>query len=75
MNHHHQKKPISKPYQHEFDSLIKQLGNIKTVLYVFSYGRIDKKLFKYLGKNIFIEDIPEPILEIYREVNLTIKDK
>ena len=35
----------------EFDVLIKQLGNTETVLYVFSYGRIDKKLFKALDKN------------------------
>ncbi len=59
----------------EFDALINKLGDTKAVLYVFSYGRIDKKLFKYLGKNIVIEDIPEPILEIYKEINLTIKDK
>ena len=36
---------------------------------------IDKKLFKYLDKNIVIEDIPEPIIEIYKEINLTIKEK
>lgn len=59
----------------KFDELIKKVGNKKTVLYVFSYGRIDKKLFKYLDKNITIEDIPEPILEIYKEINLTIKEK
>ena len=59
----------------ELGNLIKKLKNIKTVLYVFSYGRIDKKIFKYLGKNIIIEDIPEPILEIYKEINLTLKDK
>ncbi len=59
----------------KFDILIKKLKNVPTVLYVFSYGRIDKKTFKYLGKNIIIEDIPEPILEIYKEINLTLKDK
>lgn len=59
----------------EFDSLVKKLGKTNTILYIFSYGRIDKKLFKYLEKNITIEDIPEPILEIYKEINLTIKDK
>lgn len=58
-----------------FDELVKKLKNEKTILYVFSYGRIDKKLFKYLDKNITIEDIPEPILEIYTEINLTLKDK
>jgi len=59
----------------KFEELLKKIKNRKTVLYVFSYGRIDKKLFKYLGKNITIEDIPEPILEIYKEINLTLKDK
>lgn len=59
----------------KFEELVKKVGNKKTVIYVFSYGRIDKKLFKYLDKNIKIEDIPEPILEIYKEINLTLKDK
>ena len=58
-----------------FEELVKKVKNGKTVLYVFSYGRIDKKLFRYLDKNITIEDIPEPILEIYKEINLTLKDK
>jgi len=58
----------------KFEELIKKIKDAKTVLYIFSYGRIDKKLFKYLGKNIAIEDIPEPILEIYKEINLTNKN-
>lgn len=59
----------------EFENLVKKIGKTKTVLYVFSYSRIDKKIFNYLGKNIVLEDIPEPILEIYKEINLTLKDK
>ena len=59
----------------KFEELIKKVKNEKTVLYVFSYGVLDKKLFKYLGKNIVIEDIPEPILDIYKEINQTLKDK
>lgn len=59
----------------EFDELIIKLKGIKTVLYVFSYWRIDKKLFKYLDSNVIIEDIPEPIIEIYKEINLTLKNK
>jgi len=59
----------------KFEELVKKVKNQKTILYVFSYGRIEKKLFKYLDKNITIEDIPEPILEIYKEINLTLKDK
>jgi len=59
----------------KFEELVNKAKNTKTVLYVFSYGRIDKKTFKYLDKNITIEDIPEPILEIYKEINQTLKDK
>jgi adenine-specific DNA-methyltransferase len=59
----------------KFEELVKKLKDTKTILYVFSYGRIEKKLFKYLAKNITIEDIPEPIIEIYKEINLTIKEK
>ena len=59
----------------KFDELTKKIKNEKTVLYLFSYGRIDKKLFKHLDKNIVIEDIPEPIIDIYKEINLTLKDK
>lgn len=59
----------------KLEELIKKLKKDKAVLYVFSYGRIDRKIFKYLDKNITIEDIPEPILEIYKEINLTLKDK
>ncbi|QQR93641.1 site-specific DNA-methyltransferase [bacterium] len=58
----------------EFESLVKKIGKTKTVLYVFSYSRIDKKIFNYLGKNIVLEDIPEPILEIYKEINLTLRE-
>jgi len=59
----------------EFEKLIEELGKTQTTLYVFSYGRVDKNGFKYLGKSIVIDDIPEPILEIYKEINLTLKDK
>jgi len=59
----------------KFEELVKKVKSTKTVLYVFSYGRIDKKTFKYLEKNITIEDIPEPILEIYKEINQTLKAK
>jgi adenine-specific DNA-methyltransferase len=54
--------------------LTKKIKDQKTTLYIFSHGKIDKKSYKYLGNNIKIEDIPEPILEIYREINLTLKD-
>lgn len=59
----------------EFESLLDKIGKTDTILYVFSYSRMDKKTFNYLGKNIVLEDIPEPILEIYKEINLTLKDE
>lgn len=59
----------------KFEDLVREIKKDKTVLYIFSYGRIDKKIFRYLDKNITVEDIPEPILEIYKEINLTLKDK
>jgi len=58
----------------KFDELTEKLQKVKTTLYIFSYGRVDKKSF-YLDKNITIEDIPEPIIEIYKEINLTLKEK
>ncbi len=52
-----------------FDELIDKTKGHKTKLYIFSFGKIDKSSYKYLGKNYQIEDIPEPIIEIYKEIN------
>ncbi|MCL4431741.1 MAG: site-specific DNA-methyltransferase [Epsilonproteobacteria bacterium] len=52
-----------------FDELIEKTKGHKTKLYIFSFGKIDKSSYKYLGKNFEIEDIPEPIIEIYKEIN------
>jgi len=52
-----------------FDELIQKITPHKTKLYIFSFGKIDKSSYKYLGKNFEIEDIPEPIIEIYKEIN------
>jgi len=52
-----------------FDELIEKIKKHKTKLYIFSFGKIDKSSYKYLGKNFEIEDIPEPIIEIYKEIN------
>ena len=59
----------------KFDEMIEKLSNIDTVLYIFSYGRIDKRMFGYLNNNISIEDIPEPIIDIYKEINQTLRNK
>jgi adenine-specific DNA-methyltransferase len=52
-----------------FDELIAKTKSYFTKLYIFSFGKIDKSSYKYLGKNYEIEDIPEPIIEIYKEIN------
>ncbi len=52
-----------------FDELIEKTKGHKIKLYIFSFGKIDKSSYKYLGKNFEIEDIPEPIIEIYKEIN------
>jgi adenine-specific DNA-methyltransferase len=52
-----------------FSELIEKVKDYKTVLYIYSYGKIDKSSYSYLGSNFTIEDIPEPILDIYKEIN------
>ena len=58
----------------KLEELINKIKNKKTVLYVFSYGKVDRKMYRELSKNISIEDIPQPILDIYKELNLKIED-
>ena len=56
-----------------FVELVKELeGEYKSAIYIFSYRKINKKSFSF-KKSIRLEDIPEPILEIYKEVNRLIK--
>ena len=42
--------------------------NMKTVLYIFGWGKNEYRN-EYSTKHIKIEDIPEPILEVYKEIN------
>jgi len=42
--------------------------NIPAALYVFSWGKNEYK-GEYSSQNIRVEDIPEPILEVYKEIN------
>ncbi len=41
---------------------------ISTVLYIFGWGKNEFRN-EYSSKHIKIEDIPEPILEVYKEIN------
>jgi adenine-specific DNA-methyltransferase len=50
--------------------LIEKLSkNKKSVLYIFSWGKNEYKNEFSGYENIRIEDIPEPILEVYKELN------
>ena len=40
-----------------------------TALYIFSWGKNEYKSEFSEYKNIRVEDIPEPILEVYKEIN------
>jgi rRNA pseudouridine-1189 N-methylase Emg1 (Nep1/Mra1 family) len=42
--------------------------NLPTVLYIFSWGKNEYK-GEYSTANIKVEDIPEPIIEVYKELN------
>lgn len=42
--------------------------NKPTALYIFSWGKNEYKA-EYTTQNIRVEDIPEPILEVYKEIN------
>jgi adenine-specific DNA-methyltransferase len=50
--------------------LIEKLENKKTpvALYIFSWGKNEYN-GEYSSTNIRVEDIPEPILEVYKEIN------
>lgn len=43
--------------------------NKKVILYIFSWGKNEYKNEFSDYKNIRVEDIPEPILEVYKEIN------
>ncbi|MBU0477033.1 site-specific DNA-methyltransferase [bacterium] len=51
--------------------LIKKLGKLKenVTLYIFSWGKNEYNNEFTDYKNIKVEDIPEPIIEVYKEVN------
>lgn len=54
----------------KLNELIEKLEkeNLPTALYIFSWGKNEYK-GEYSTKNIRVEDIPEPILEVYKEIN------
>ncbi|PIR76988.1 MAG: restriction endonuclease, partial [Candidatus Magasanikbacteria bacterium CG10_big_fil_rev_8_21_14_0_10_38_6] len=54
----------------QLQKLVDILEKKKTpsVLYIFSWGKNEYKS-EYSSQNIRVEDIPEPILEVYKEIN------
>lgn len=42
--------------------------NLPTALYIFSWGKNEYK-GEYSSANVRVEDIPEPIIEVYKEIN------
>jgi len=52
---------------HELVDLLEK-KKTPAVLYIFSWGKNEYKS-EYSGANIRVEDIPEPILEVYKEIN------
>ncbi len=55
----------------KLNELIKKLSklNVKVVLYIFSWGKNEYKNEFTEYKNIKVEDIPEPIIDVYKEIN------
>ena len=57
----------------EFDTLIEKIGDKLCSLYIYSSGKIDKEIFEYLPSNISVKDIPQPILDIYAQINRNVR--
>lgn len=55
----------------KLNGLIKKLSKMKekVILYIFSWGKNEYKNEFTEYRNIIIEDIPEPIIDVYKEVN------
>jgi len=55
----------------KLNELVKKLSNLKdeVVLYIFSWGKNEYKNEFVEYKNIRVEDIPEPIIDVYKEIN------
>jgi len=55
----------------KLNKLVKKLGSLKEqiILYIFSWGKNEYKNEFTEYKNIRVDDIPEPIIDVYKEVN------
>lgn len=55
--------------QEELEKLFEKLKKTKAVLYLFSWGKNELSGDDYNYPNIKIKDIPQPIIEVYKEIN------
>lgn len=59
----------------KFNELINKIGTVTTKLYIFSYEREINSPEYMLAGNFELAGIPEPILEIYKQINKLFKKK
>jgi len=55
--------------QKELEKLFEKIKNTKAVVYLFSWGKNEFSGEDYAYPNIHIKDIPQPIIEVYKEIN------
>jgi hypothetical protein len=49
--------------------LFEKLKNDKAIIYLFSWGKNELKASEYGYDNITIKDIPQPIIDVCKEIN------
>jgi adenine-specific DNA-methyltransferase len=55
--------------QKKLSKLFEKLKNDKAIIYLFSWGKNELKASEYGYDNIKIKDIPQPIIDVYKEIN------
>jgi adenine-specific DNA-methyltransferase len=55
--------------QSKLEKLFEKLRKDKTIVYLFSWGKNEIKPSEYGYDNIKIKDIPQPIIDVYKEIN------
>ncbi|MGB3346514.1 MAG: site-specific DNA-methyltransferase [Candidatus Humimicrobiia bacterium] len=55
--------------QSKLEKLFEKNKNTRAIVYLFSWGKNELKAQEYGYDNIEIKDIPQPIIEVYKEIN------
>ena len=55
--------------QSDLEKIFKKFNGEAGILYIFSWGKNSFNGSDYGHPNIFIKDIPQPIIEVYKEIN------